>query len=335
MPMGLVGSMADILISENIRGSAVDSLARRFNVVSMPELWRDPAALARELADVRALIIRNQTQVTEDLLRGARDLIVLGRAGVGLDNVDLNACEQAGVIVTSTPEQSTISVAELTIGLMLALARQIPAADIDTKQGGWNRQRFFGTELHGKSFGIIGAGRIGLATARRAQAFGMKILAHDPFVSRDNVFLAELNADVVSFEELLARADVISCHLPATPQTLRIIDASAFARMKPTALFINTSRGEVVDEVALIDALKSNKIAGTALDVRETEPPVAGDLEKLPNVLLMPHIAALTREAQARVTRAICEDVARVLDGQPPLNAVLSPRSSRNGSNKN
>jgi D-3-phosphoglycerate dehydrogenase len=326
--------MADILITENIRGSAVDSLAKRFNVVSMPELWRDPAALAREIASTRALIIRNQTQITDDLLRGAKDLIVLGRAGVGLDNVDLHACEKAGIVVTSTPEQSTISVAELAIGLMISLARQIPAADADTKLGHWNRQRFSGTELHGKIFGIIGAGRIGLATARRAQAFGMKILAYDPFVSRDNVLLAELNAEAVAFEEVLARADVISCHLPATPQTLRIINASAFASMKPTALFINTSRGEVVDEVALADALKSNEIAGAALDVRETEPPSAGDLEKLPNALLTPHVAALTREAQARVTRAICEDVARVLDGQPPLNAVLEPPLSRNGSKK-
>jgi D-3-phosphoglycerate dehydrogenase / 2-oxoglutarate reductase len=326
--------MADILISENIRGNAVDSLAKRFNVVTLPDLWRDPAALARHIEGVRALIIRNQTQITDELLRYAKNLVVLGRAGVGLDNVDLNACEKAGIIVTSTPEQSTISVAELAIGLMLSLARHIPAADADTKQGNWNRQRFFGTELHGKTFGIIGAGRIGLATARRAQAFGMKILAHDPFVSRDNVFLAELNADVVTFDDLLARADVISCHLPATPQTLRIVNADAFARMKPSALFINTSRGEVVDETALLAALTSNKIAGAALDVRESEPPVLGELEELPNVLLMPHIAALTHEAQTRVTQAICDDVARVLDGQLPLNAVFNPRISRNGSHK-
>jgi len=326
--------MADILISENIRGDAVDTLAKRFNVVTMPDLWRDPAALAHELQGTRALIIRNQTQITDDLLRTANDLIVLGRAGVGLDNVDLKACEKAGIIVTSTPEQSTISVAELAIGLMISLARQIPQADTDTRQGNWNRQRFGGTELHGKTFGIIGAGRIGLATARRAQAFGMSILAHDPFVSRDNVFLAELNAEVVTFEDLLARSDVISCHLPASLQTVRMINATAFARMKPSAIFINTSRGEVVDETALVDALKSNRIAGAALDVREAEPPTKGELETLSNVLLMPHIAAFTREAQARVTRAICEDVARVLDGEQPMNAVVAPPASRNGSKK-
>jgi D-3-phosphoglycerate dehydrogenase len=309
-------------------------MAKRFDVVTMPELWRDPAALARQIASVRALIIRNQTQITSELLDHAKELIVLGRAGVGLDNVDLNACAQAGVIVTSTPEQSSISVAELTIGLMLSLARQISAADADTKRGNWNRQRFFGTEVYGKTFGIIGAGKIGLVTARRAYAFGMKILAHDPYVSRDNVFLAELNAELVSLDELLQRSDVVSSHLPATPATYHILNADAFAKMKPSALFINTSRGEVVDEAALFEALRSERIAGAALDVRETEPPAGSELEKLPNVLLVPHIAALTHEAQARVTRAICEDVTRVLDGKAPLNAVLEPikQANNNGS---
>ncbi len=324
--------MRDILISEDIRGSAVDSLAKRFDVVRVPDLWRDPAGLAKEIENVRGLIIRNQTQITADILSHAKNLVVLGRAGVGLDNVDVNACEEAGVIVTSTPEQSTISVAELAIGLMISLARHLPAADLDTRGGNWNRQRFLGTELHGKCFGIIGAGKIGLATARRAHAFGMKILAHDPFLSRDNVFLAELSAELVTLEELLARADVVSCHLPATPKTCGILNAAAFAWMKPSAFFINTSRGEVVDEAALIESLKSNKIAGAALDVREKEPPIADELERLPNVLLTPHTAALTYEAQARVTRAICDDVGRVLDGQQPLNAVVNPKRARDGS---
>lgn len=317
--------MPDILISENIRGRAVDSLASRFEVVTNPDLWRDPEALAHQLADVRALIIRNQTQITGDLLRNAKKLSVIGRAGVGLDNVDLGACLKAGVTVTSTPEQNAISVAELAIGLMISVARQIPAADADTKQGNWNRQRFHGMELYGKTIGIVGAGKIGMLTARRAQAFGMKILAYDPYISRDNVFLAELNAELVSLNDLLSRSDVVSCHLPSTPQTAHILNAAAFAQMKPSAYFINTSRGEVVDEAALCSVLRSKKIAGAALDVRETEPPVTGELETLPNVLLMPHIAALTHEAQARVTQAICDDVARVLDGKSPMNAVVRP----------
>jgi D-3-phosphoglycerate dehydrogenase len=316
--------MPDVLISENIAGNAVDALASRFEVIAKPELWRDPQALAEQITCVRAVIIRNQTQITAELLRSARKLLVVGRAGVGLDNVDVSACTKAGIIVTSTPDQNAISVAELTIGLMISMARHIPMADADTKQGNWNRQRFYGTELYGKTFGIVGAGRIGFLTARRAQALGMEVLAYDPFISRDNVFLAELNARLVSLDELLVQSDVVSCHLPSTPQTVRLLNGRSFARMKPGATFINTSRGDVVDESGLLEALQSGKIAGAALDVRASEPPIAAELERLPNVLLTPHIAALTREAQDRVTNAICDDVARVLDGMPALNAVVS-----------
>jgi D-3-phosphoglycerate dehydrogenase len=315
--------MADILITENIRGSAVDSLSKRFEVVTMPDLWREPQALVRQLGGARALIIRNQTRITPELLKTAENLEVIGRAGVGLDNVDLDACRKAGVTVTSTPEQNAISVAELAIGLMISLAREIPAANADTKEGNWNRQRFHGTELYGKTLGIVGAGKIGILAAHRARAFGMNVLAYDPFISRDNVFLADVNAELVPLEELLKRSDFVSSHLPSTPQTTGLLNAAVFTQMKPTAYFINTSRGEVVDEAALLAALQSKKIAGAALDVRQTEPPTIGELEKLPNVLLMPHIAALTHEAQTRVTNAICEDVARVLDGHPPLNAVV------------
>lgn len=315
--------MPDVLIAEDIRGHAVDALASRFDVVSQPDLWRQPEELATQIADFRALIVRNQTQVNAQLLQAAKRLIVVGRAGVGLDNVDVAAATQAGVIVTSTPEQNAVSVAELAIGLMISLARHIPAADDDTKAGNWNRRRFWGTELYGKTFGIVGAGKIGFLTARRAQALGMKILAYDPFVSRDNVLLFELNAELVSLDDLLDRADVVSCHLPSTPKTANMMNAACFARMKPTAIFLNTSRGEVVDEAALLVALQSGEIAGAALDVRASEPPAVAELEKLPNVLLTPHIAALTHEAQERVTIAICEDVARVLDGKAPLNAVV------------
>jgi len=315
--------MPDVLIAEDIRGNAVDALSPRFEVVFQPDLWRDPKALATQLVGFRALIIRNQTKVDAALLRPAKRLAVIGRAGVGLDNVDLAATTRAGVIVTSTPEQNAISVAELAIGLMISLARNIPAADADTKRGNWSRRRFWGTELYGKTFGIIGAGKIGFLTARRAQALGMKILACDPFISRDNVLLFELNAELVSLEDLLSRADVVSCHLPSTPETAKLLNASCFARMKSTATLLNTSRGEVVDEAALLAALQSGELAGAALDVRASEPPIVAELEKLPNVLLTPHIAALTAEAQDRVTTAICEDVARVLDGKDPLNAVV------------
>lgn len=314
--------MPDILISENIRGAAVDTLSSRFSTTFLPDLWKDPTELSKRIGDFRALIVRNQTQVTSDLLSAGTKLTVIGRAGAGLDNVDVAAATQAGILVTSTPDQNAISVAELAMGLMLSLARMIPAANQDTRKGNWNRQQFLGTEVYGKTIGIIGAGRTGFLTARRAQTFGMKVLAYDPFISRDSILLSELNAELVSLEDLLIRADVVSCHLPATRETAGLLNAACFQRMKSTATFINTSRGEVVVENDLLDALKSGKIAGAALDVRSVEPPQISELEGLPNLILTPHVAAFTREAQERVTRSICEDVTRVLDGKAAQNAV-------------
>ncbi len=322
--------MADILISESIRGAAVDALRARFHVSLEPELWKLPAALAHALKDCRALIVRNQTSVTEELLAAAPELEVVGRAGVGLDNIDVEAAERAGVVIASTPDQNAISVAELTLGLILALARMIPAADRETKTGNWKRQNFEGIELYDKTLGIVGAGKIGYLTARRALALGMNILAYDPYLSPDNILLNDLRAELVSLDELLGRADVVSCHLPATRETTGLMNRERFARMKPGALFVNTSRGAVVLEADLLAALKSGTLGGAALDVRATEPPAKGELEALPNVILTPHVAAFTREAQERVTRAICEDVARVLEGKPAINPVgrALPRNS-------
>lgn len=314
--------MPDILISEKIQGPAVDALSARFRVECLPDLWKSPAQLAEAIRGCRALIVRNQTQVTAALLAAAPELLVVGRSGVGLDNVDLQAAAQAGIVVCSTPDQNAISVAELAIGFLIALARLIPTAHNDTAAGNWNRNQFMGVELYGKTLGIVGAGKIGYLTASRARAFGMKVLAYDPFLSPDNVLLSELQAELVGLDDLLSRSDFVSCHLPATPQTANIFNAARFRIMKPHSYFINTSRGSVVSEPDLVAALRSGHLAGAALDVRSIEPPTAGALESLPNVILTPHIAAFTREAQNRVSRAICEDVARVLDGQPALNPV-------------
>lgn len=314
--------MPDILISENINGVAVDALRARFEVSLQPELWKWAGLLADQARNCRALIVRNQTPVTAKLLAEATELLVVGRAGVGLDNIDVKAAQQAGIVIASTPDQNAISAAELTMGMILSLARMIPAADQDTKQGNWSRQKFVGVELYGKTLGVVGAGKIGFLTARRAMAFGMKILAYDPYLSPDNILLSDLRAELVSLDELLRRADVVTCHLPATRETNGLMNSARFAAMKPGALFVNTSRGAVVVEDDLVAALKSGALGGAALDVRTTEPPAAGELETLPNVILTPHIAAFTREAQDRVTRAICEDVARVLEGKPAINAV-------------
>lgn len=314
--------MRDILITENIRGAAVDALRARFDVLFLPDLWKDPAGLKTQIGQFRALMVRNQTAVTAELITASEQLVVIGRAGVGLDNVDVDAAHKAGIVVAWTPDQNAISVAELALGMMISLARSIPIADADTRSGNWNRNRFVGSELYGKMLGIVGAGKIGYLTAKRAQAFGMKIVAYDPYLSPDNILLRELQADLVEIHELLARADIVSCHLPSTPETTDFFDPKRFERMKPSAFFVNTSRGTVVREPDLIEALESGRIAGAALDVRAKEPPQAGKLESMANVIVTPHVAAFTHEAQERVTNAICQDVARVLDGKPAQNAV-------------
>lgn len=315
-------TLRDVLITETIRGSAFNALSARMDVEYLPELWKTPTRLLEVVGNFRGMIVRNQTKVDATLLAAARNLKVVGRAGVGLDNIDLAAATKACILVTSTPDQNAISVAEIAIGLMLSLVRSLPAANYDTTAGNWNRQQFTGSELYGKTLGIIGAGKIGYLTARRAQAFGMRIVAYDPYLTRDNVLLSELNAELLQLDDLLARADIVSCHLPATPQTIGLLNADRFNKMKPTAYFLNTARGEVVCEADLLEALKRGTIAGAALDVRAKEPPIKGELELLPNVILTPHIAAFTFEAQERVTRAVCEDVGRVLDGMAAQNAV-------------
>ncbi len=318
--------MRDVLVSENIVGEEMEALKRSFDVVFEPQLWEEQDALLRRVGEFRALVVRNQTKVDRELLAAGKKLQVIGRAGVGLDNVDVNAASERGVVVAWTPEQNSISVAELVIGMMLGLSRMIPTADRSTRSGGWERQKFTGTELFGKTLGIVGLGRIGFLVAMRARAFGMRIIAHDAFVSPDSFMISECGATLVSLDELLAQADVISVHVPKTPQTVLMFNDDRFARMKPDALFVNTSRGEVVDEDALIRALKDKRIGGAALDVRGIEPPEKSPLAEMENVILTPHIAAFTVEGQRRVVSSICRDVAAVLRGEGAKYYVNFPR---------
>lgn len=311
---------AEILITEAITGPAVTRLGGQFRVVTDADMWRSPGVLKAAVSHCRALIVRNQTRVTKDLIAAAPKLQVIGRAGSGLDNIDLPAATGAGVVVVSTPDQNSLSVAELAIGLMFALARNVPAADRDTHNGGWQRQRFVGSELSGKTLGLVGLGRIGFLTALRARALGMRVVAHDRFVNPDAAAVTETHAALVVLDELIRRADFVSCHAPLTPETIHMFDYRRFAAMKPTAFFLNLARGELVNESGLVRALQENRIAGAALDVREQEPPAASPLTAMDNVILTPHIAAFTREAQDRVLNAVCNDVARVLNGEEARN---------------
>jgi D-3-phosphoglycerate dehydrogenase len=291
-----------------------------------PDLWKSPEKIKALLPNCRALIVRNQTKVNADLLSAATKLQIIGRAGAGLDNIEVPAATAKGIVVVSTPDQNSISVAELTLGMMLALARKIPAANQSTHGGGWERQKFVGTELYGKNFGVVGLGRIGLLTALRARALGMNILAHDTFISPDAVAVAETHAKLMDLNSLLAESDFVSCHTPLTPETRHFFNYERFSRMKPSAFFFNLARGEVVDEQGLIRALQEKKLAGAGLDVREQEPPAASALAGMENVILTPHIAAFTREAQERVIAAVCQDVLAVLAGGAAKNFVNFPK---------
>jgi D-3-phosphoglycerate dehydrogenase len=316
----------DILVSENIGGRWIEELKAKFGVTIEPDLWKSPDKLKAMLPNYRALIVRNQTRVNADLLSAGSKLQVIGRAGAGLDNIEVPAATAKGIVVVSTPDQNSISVAELTLGMMLGLARKIPAADRHAKGGGWERQKFVGTELYGKNFGVVGLGRIGFLTAVRARALGMNILAHDNYISPDAVAVAETHAKLMDLDTLLGQSDFVSCHVPLTPETKHFFNYDRFCGMKPTAFFLNLARGEVVDETGLIRALQEKKIAGAGLDVREKEPPAASPLSEMENVILAPHVAAFTREAQERVVAAVCQDVAAVLDGRAAKNFVNFPK---------
>jgi D-3-phosphoglycerate dehydrogenase len=322
--------MKKVIVSEAVSDSAIAELRRLFDVHYEPALWKQPQALAELLADAHALLVRNQTQVSAELIAAANKLEIIGRAGAGLDNIDVTAATNAGVVVASTPHHNAISVAELTIGLVLALARMIPQADRDTKLGGWNRKRYTGIELNGKTLGIVGFGRIGFLTAMRAKALGMHVLAYDPYVDPHSTLIAEAGARLTGLDDLLAMSDIVCCHLPSSVETRGIFDASRFAKMKSGSLFVNVARGGVVSEPALIDALQSGHLRAAALDVRESEPPQPSVLNQMQQVILTPHIGAFTIDAQQRVEAAVCHDIVAVLSGQPAMNPVHHKLPVRN-----
>ncbi len=321
----------DILISEDLQGPAIERLARKYEIVSDANLWREPSRLKAAIAEARAVLVRNQTQVNAELLEAAPKLVGVGRIGVGLDNIDVATASRLGIVVVAPLSANATSVAELTLGLILAMARKIPQSDRSTKEGEWDRKGCTGIELAGKTLALCGLGRIGGMVSKLGRAFGMRVVAFDPFVKTDSPVVHKSGALLCdSLEEALFQADFVSVHLPLTPETRQTFNKRMFAAIKPGAYFINTSRGAVVDEAAVVEALQNGRLAGAALDVREVEPPSArGALESMPNVILTPHIGAFTTEAQQRTFEAVATDIDRLLSGQPALNAVSFERPKR------
>jgi len=317
-----VANPKKILISEDVTGTGIDQLKAKYQVHYDPDLWKKVPELEGMIPGFEALIVRNQTKVNAGLLAKAKALRVIGRAGAGYDNIDLPAATKEGVVVAYSPEENAVSVAEHVFALLLALARKIPGADKSTRGGGWERKKYHGFELLGKTLGILGLGKIGFRVALRAKAFGMRILAHDAYLSSTSLHVTESAALLTSFDRLLAEADFLTVHLPLTPETRGILNGEALRKMKKTAFLINTSRGEVLVEADLAKVLKEGGIGGAALDVREKEPPGESPLHGLDNVILTPHTAGLTYEAQEKVVDAVAEDVDRVLSGQAALRYV-------------
>ena len=303
-----------VLVTEQIAASGIDALrAAGLEVDEQTGLSHDE--LLRAIDGAAALIIRSATQVTEDVLEAGRDLVVVGRAGIGLDNVDVEAATRRGVMVVNAPQSNVLSAAEHTIALLLAQARNVPMADADLRAGHWNRSRWTGVELAGKAVGIIGLGRVGVLVAQRLLAFGMQLLAYDPFVSHERA--RQLGVRMVpDLEELVRQADFLTIHLPKTPETIGLINADVLAHAKPTLRIVNTARGGIVDEAALYEALRAGRIAGAALDVFEHEPTTESPLFELENVVVTPHLGASTVEAQDKAGQTIAEQVVLALRGE-------------------
>lgn len=274
-----------------------------------------PDDLLKVIGEYDALVVRGRTKVTKAVFDAAPKLKVVGRSGVGVDNIDLKAAKECGVTVVNAPIATTLAVAELTMGLMLALVREIPRADAGMKTGKWLKKELEGVELFGKTLGIIGYGRIGAAVGRRASAFEMKVVAYDPLLNPDQI--RERGAEPVTLDELYAQADFISLHVPMTDQTRGMLNGEAFAKMKDGVRIVCAARGGVIDETALVTALDSGKVAGAGLDVFATEPPGVTPLVTHPKVVATPHIGAQTVEAQQRAAGDIASEVLAALRGDP------------------
>jgi D-3-phosphoglycerate dehydrogenase len=319
-------SSSQVVVAEPFSETGI-AVLRDAGIDVVSVVGQPPSALREALASADGLIVRSETKVDRALLSFGPKLSVVARAGVGVDAIDVAAATDAGIVVLNTPGANTLAATEQTFALMLSLARHTPEAVASIRAGRWERKPFIGTELFGKTLGIVGLGRIGGAVAVRASAFGMKLLASDPFISRARA--EALGAELIPLEDLLARADIVTLHVPLSNQTMGLIDAAKLALMKPDALLVNCARGGVIDEAALYDALEAGNLRGAGIDVVAQEPPPADGtgarLHRHPKVIATPHLGGSTAEALERIAVELAHDVASVLLGGPASAAVNAP----------
>lgn len=312
-----------VLVASNIAKEAVELLkAEGMEVDVRADISEEE--LKEIIKDYDALIVRSKPKVTREVIERGEKLKIIGRAGVGVDNIDVDAATERGIIVVNAPGGNTVSTAELTMGLILSAARKIPQADRSVKEGKWERKKFEGLELRGKTIGIIGLGRIGFEVAKRAKSFEMRVIAYDPYISPERA--KSIGVELVSFDYLIENSDIITVHVPKTKETEKMISYEEFKRMKDNVIIVNCARGGIIDEDALYDAIKSGKVYMAALDVYEKEPPDFNHpLFKLENVITTPHIGASTKEAQKSVGMIIARDIVNLYKGLPVINAVNLP----------
>ncbi|MEE8183354.1 MAG: hydroxyacid dehydrogenase [Thermoplasmata archaeon] len=306
-----------ILVNDAIAEEAIDLLKAKHEVDVMEY---GAIELLGNIGRYDAIIVRSRTKVTEDVIQKGENLKVIGRAGVGVDNIDVEAATARKIPVVFSPRGSTVSVAELAMGHMISLARKLVFSDRSIRAGKWEKKKYKGTELQGKVLGLVGAGRIGAEVAKRAKAFGMSVLAFDPYLSRE--IADEIGVELVELPRLLKEADFVSVHAILTPETKGLIGKEELDTMKQTVFLVNCARGGIIDEAALADALEGDRIAGAALDVFENEPPRDSPLLRLENIHLTPHLGASTTEAQVRAGSIVAEQVLKVLGGEQPNQIV-------------
>ena len=319
--------MPKVLVSDPVAKEGIEILQKGFDVDVKPGM--EKSELINIIGDYDALVVRSETKVTADVLEAAKNLKIIGRAGVGVDNIDVPLATQKGILVVNSPAGNTIAAAELTMAMMLSLSRNIPQGHQMLRAGEWKaaRKGLVGNELYGKTLGVLGLGKIGSAVAKRSQSFEMEVIGSDPFVSEE--YAQKLGIEIVSFEDLLKRSDYITLHVPATKDTKGSIGAKQIAMMKDGVRIINVARGGIVDEAALAKAVEGGKVAGIAFDVYESEPPPADNpLLKLDKAITTPHLGASTEEAQINVAVDVAEQIVDVLNGKPARSAVNMPALS-------